>query len=880
MYFCSVRLKLDRHLILQMGLNYVYRFLYCEKAFQKFDRDLFCSDVINLDKFDRDAERFQFLCQDFNDFIFRQNKVLRCVTEDFVRYSSFAGDTILHKETYAIGQKLLKANYMSKVRDSRLFVNKILNRLLKERAKRKSAEDPTNSSLFLSDTPSIRDTFPDPGFPSVHPVSIEKQSSSPVSIENVSAEGKSKDKPSAPERKKTESAANEDSGPSASAPRGGASVRKESAAIAVMPPEVEDGHQLRRLPDSTTATALDSKEGRRRLPDGATALDSQSSTQSNPPSGQSDLPQAASPSPSPLDGLRFFKSLTFPFKSLTFPFPTIIPAGLLSMLPLGLISILKVGSLSKRGLFFLPILLPLVAGTTFRDSISNVFTENVERLMVGDRPILLTFIAALALTYALNYRKNSTTAKVLSQVMITFLSIYYLLDISRICSEVSLDEPTPMLEVGPAAGSDDPKGPSTQPDADTSWHYSKKVLGCILLAGLAVAAGVYYLKGFAPVSPDDMATFRTVVSQGVENVASEQVSLNQTLSDQVNSAAFRAEMLNRTSEGMLSDIAAAGDAARQRLEQMTGVTQDFIHLHSRADGINDRMTTMLRGIVYLISLKWAFSRGSTPALTEDFTPVAGSDVVNEVMSLDRPFSFPVTQANQTVATSLSTQNAEAVAAPVGQTQTEAAATVEISTQTDETDLDRIILSIVNPAVAQHGVANVLSKLRRLMATISNTIISNMLSSSDDDDGNGVGGDDGVGDDDGVGPAPAPTPAETPTQLTPVRDIPTLSPVAVTDSSDRLESIETVRSSDLSTLQSVSVSEITPRRLDEDESFRVADNPTFRTTPLSDSGTSNPSLASPIDEYERNPYQLHRHELRSVKRLLLHFCETLERLGLM
>ena len=67
---------------------------------------------------------------------------------------------------------------------------------------------------------------------------------------------------------------------------------------------------------------------------------------------------------------------------------------------------------------------------------------------------------------------------------------------------------------------------------------------------------------------------------------------------------------------------------------MTGVTQDFIHLHSRVDTINDRMTVLLKGIVYLISLRWAFSRlrhnsnGSTP----DLTPVAGSDVVNEVMS--------------------------------------------------------------------------------------------------------------------------------------------------------------------------------------------------------------------------------------------------------
>lgn len=65
-----------------MGLNYVYRFTYCEKVFQKFERDLFCLDVFNLEKFDSDVERFQFLCKDFEDFISRLSKVLRCISAD------------------------------------------------------------------------------------------------------------------------------------------------------------------------------------------------------------------------------------------------------------------------------------------------------------------------------------------------------------------------------------------------------------------------------------------------------------------------------------------------------------------------------------------------------------------------------------------------------------------------------------------------------------------------------------------------------------------------------------------------------------------------------------------------------------------------------
>ena len=145
---------------------------------------------------------------------------------------------------------------------------------------------------------------------------------------------------------------------------------------------------------------------------------------------------------------------------------------------------------------------------------------------------------------------------------------------------------------------------------------------------------------------------------------------------------------------------------------MTGVTQDFIHLHSRVDNINDRMTVLLKGIVYLVSLRWVFSRlrhnsapGSAPAedLAPAEAPAVGCDVVNEVMSLERPFSFESAISTQNVTT-------EAVATAVSQTQTEAAATYEIYTKNfvDEMESDRI-LAVVNTAVEENGLNSVLQR---------------------------------------------------------------------------------------------------------------------------------------------------------------------------
>lgn len=318
---------------------------------------------------------------------------------------------------------------------------------------------------------------------------------------------------------------------------------------------------------------------------------------------------------------------------------------------------------------------------------------------------------------------------------------------------------------------------------------------------------------------------------------------------------------------MLSDIAAAGDAARHQLEQMTGVTQDFIHLHSRVDSINDRMTVLLKGIVYLISLRWAFFRHNSSESASDLAPAAGSEVVNEVMSNPRPFSFDSAILNVTT---------EAAAVDVAQTE---AAVATVATQTDDTDSDRI-LSIVNPVVAKHGIKRVLWRLRQLMSVISDTIVS-----SDDEVGEDVINTDSVDirittsvrEDvgntdvasvdiritsrlDSTEPELSPVTSTelspvTSTERSPVTELPFCSPVAVTDSSDRLES--TVLSSDFSTLQSES--EITPRRLDE--SFRVTDNPIFQPT----SASSSPiylSSAPPIEP--QNP--LHRHSFFRLSKL--------------
>lgn len=175
----------------------------------------------------------------------------------------------------------------------------------------------------------------------------------------------------------------------------------------------------------------------------------------------------------------------------------------------------------------------------------------------GDRMILQTLIAALAVSYAFYSRKMKdpmVIAKLLLQVMVTFILIQILLDLTSLFKTDGIvpaaDGPQPNVDtaqpkadtVQPNADTVQPNADTVQPNADTgsSWYSSrletKKFWGCVILMIAGLAGIAYYLKGFAPVSPDDMNSFTTAVSQGIDHASSEQVSLGQTLAERVNSA--------------------------------------------------------------------------------------------------------------------------------------------------------------------------------------------------------------------------------------------------------------------------------------------------------------------------------------------------------
>lgn len=304
------------------------------------------------------------------------------------------------------------------------------------------------------------------------------------------------------------------------------------------------------------------------------------------------------------------------------------------------------------------------------------------------------------------------------------------------------------------------------------------------------------------------------------------------------------------------------------------MTQDLNQLHSRVSNIDDRMTALLRGIVYLISLRWVFSN------TNSSRNVSGSEVVNEVMSNERPFSFESARPTQNLVETTTTTTQVATQIVVE--------TTEISTQTDDTDSDQIY-SLIRPHINAYGINRVLWRLRSVLPIINDS----MLWGNDEVEAPNTDSADTPDAIRGTSPLES-------TEHSPVTDLSTdspvtylstpevavtdssdhspvavinsseSSPVAVTDSSDRLES--TVRYSESSTIHS----EITPRRLDD--GFRVIDNPTFRPT---DSTTSSPYSATeppaPI-EPENNPYQFHRYRFFRVERIFPSICEFLHRFG--
>lgn len=174
---------------------------------------------------------------------------------------------------------------------------------------------------------------------------------------------------------------------------------------------------------------------------------------------------------------------------------------------------------------------------------------------------------------------------------------------------------------------------------------------------------------------------------------------------------------------MLSDIVAAGEAARLQLEQTRGLTQDFTLMNSRVSTLDDRMTSLLKGIVYLISLRWVFSN-SRLSLGRD---VSGSEVVNEVMSNERPFSFANENVGLLEAAEVATQvvvetTDVATQAYVEATENTVVEGTSISTQTENTDVDQIY-SIISPAIQAHGVTRVLLRLRQVITVITESILS-------------------------------------------------------------------------------------------------------------------------------------------------------------
>ena len=470
--------------------------------------------------------------------------------------------------------------------------------------------------------------------------------------------------------------------------------------------------------------------------------------------------------------------------------------------------------------------------------------------------VLLSYVTAFALSYAFHYRNMKEPKRIafmFLQVMLIFPLILLLclvfpggedgLDLAPINPEPSPQDPGDHSDV-PLTPSNTATATATATAAaageNTAWYYSKKFWVGITIVGLAAIA--YYLKGSAPASSDDMASFNATVSQGIENVASSQASLHQTLSERVNSVAFQADLLNRTSEGMLSDIAVAGDAARLQLEQTRGLTQDLTLMNDRVSTLDERMTSLLRGLLYLISLRWLLSRRS-----ED---------VNV-------FSF---------------ENSDRVTEVAVQAATE---TTSILTQTENTESDRIY-SILRPAIQAHDINRILLKLRQVIPIITESILSidselgEYSTETQTDTQSSTASDladqqrltDSV---DTHIPALESSPDEMNLRLTyPVlhsteseSSTSELSPSSPHSSEERNHRVLNLR-----TPQS---SEITPQSEPSVNRILVCDNPTFQ----SSSPTSN------LYPDDTNPYQVHRYNFHHIRvgRYLPCFLQLLERLGL-
>ena len=83
-------------------------------------------------------------------------------------------------------------------------------------------------------------------------------------------------------------------------------------------------------------------------------------------------------------------------------------------------------------------------------------------------------------------------------------------------------------------------------------------------------------------------------------------------------------------------------------------------------------------------------------------------MVNEVLSHERPFSFPIRETLRPFDSARSTQNLS------GTIQAATVETTEISTQTDNMDSLNRIYSLINPVIQAHGIDHVLWRMRRFL----------------------------------------------------------------------------------------------------------------------------------------------------------------------
>lgn len=122
---------------------------------------------------------------------------------------------------------------------------------------------------------------------------------------------------------------------------------------------------------------------------------------------------------------------------------------------------------------------------------------------------------------------------------------------------------------------------------------------------------------------------------------------------------------------------------------------------------------MLKGIVYLISLRWVFSNNNA-----NRNEATGTEVVNEVMSNERPFSFsevvePSNQTSISTQTSLSIRDGEIYSPNQVMDVLRYTFSDVASDSFDYETLSHftlLIYSVIIPVIITHGTSYVLIKL--------------------------------------------------------------------------------------------------------------------------------------------------------------------------